>query len=282
MTTEFIALPETRHDAESTVEVGGMNIAIRECGSGSALVFVHTGFSSFMWQDLMDRLSEGYRCISIDAPGTGGSSGTPTLEHSARAIVGVIDALDLSSVTLVMHDLGGIAALAAASRRSDRIEAIVAINTFAWRPRGALRAMLSVIGSPLMTSIDVRTRLVSRLTASGFGTGRRSGPSRREAVERALDGAALRTFHAYMRDARREMPIYDEIARALRGSLRTMPVVTIFGEKNDPFHFQRGWKEIFPGAWQVVVPGGNHFPMCDDPKLVAETIDAFHRSLKEN
>lgn len=282
MTTELRTLPETRRDYESTVDVGAMNIAFRESGSGAPLVFVHTGFSSFMWRTLIDRLSDGYRCISIDAPGTGGSSGEPTLDHSAQAVAGVIDALDLSSVTLVMHDLGGIAALAAAARRSERIEALVAINTFAWRPGAALRAMLSVVGSHVMTSIDVRTGLVSRLTASSFGTGRHSDQAQRRSVQRALDGGALRTFHSYMRDARREVRIYDEIARALRGSLRTMPIVTIFGEKNDPFGFQKTWKEIFPRVWQVVVPDGNHFPMCDDPELVARTIDAFHRSLEEN
>lgn len=263
-----------------------MRIAFTDTGRGAPLLFVHTGFSSFMWRDIVELLSDRYRCICVDAPGTGGSGDVApdatTLESSARAVAAVIDTLDLSGVTLVMHDLGGIAALAAAARRPERIGALAAINTFAWRPDGSLRVMLGIVGSEPATWFDMRTQIVSRLTAGAFGTGRRADRGRRESVRHLLDANALRVFHAYMRDARSEGPIFDEIAAALRGPLRGLPLVTIFGEKNDPFGFQAKWKALFPGAWQVVVPGGNHFPMCDDPELVASTIDAFHRSMKEN
>jgi pimeloyl-ACP methyl ester carboxylesterase len=34
---------------------------------------------------------------------------------------------------------------------------------------------------------------------------------------------------------------------------------------------------MFPAARQVVVPRGNHFPMCDAPELVAHSISSWHR-----
>ena len=40
-------------------------------------------------------------------------------------------------VTLVFHDLGGPATLDAASRWPDRVNGVVAVNTFGWRPSGA-------------------------------------------------------------------------------------------------------------------------------------------------
>ena len=62
----------------------------------------------------------------------------------------------------------------------------------------------------------------------------------------------------------------------LTGPLAKLPMVTIFGERNDPLGFQPRWKALFPEARQVIVSQGNHFPMCDDPELVASTIREFH------
>ncbi|HSP14081.1 MAG TPA: alpha/beta hydrolase [Thermoanaerobaculia bacterium] len=259
-----------------------MSIAFSDVGRGAPVVFVHTGFWSFVWRDVVERMRGEYRCICVDAPGTGRSASVPVelarLDRSARAIVGVIDQLDLSGVTLVMHDLGGVAGLAAAARRSSRIARLVAINSFAWKPEGALRTMLALMGSRVMTGFDVLTKLVPRITATGFGVGRHWDPALRDAARKSLDGRALRVFHRYMGDARRADRLYEEIDAALRGPLGRLPLLTIFGERNDPFHFQAGWKQRFPDAWQVVVPGGNHFPMCDDPDLVARTLDAFYRA----
>jgi len=52
--------------------------------------------------------------------------------------------------------------------------------------------------------------------------------------------------------------------------------LTIFGERNDPLGFQPHWRVVFPAARQVVIPKGNHFPMCDAPDVVAEEIRRWH------
>jgi haloalkane dehalogenase len=80
-----------------------------------------------------------------------------------------------------------------------------------------------------------------------------------------------------MRDARKSEAIYAEIDHALTGPFRRLPLLTIFGERNDPLGFQPHWKQLFPDARQVVVAKGNHFPMCDAPDLVADSIREFHR-----
>jgi haloalkane dehalogenase len=48
----------------------------------------------------------------------------------------------------------------------------------------------------------------------------------------------------------------------------------VFGQHNDPLGFQPRWRERLPRARQLEIPGGNHFPMCDDPRLLADGIDA--------
>src|SRR5262249_1756898 len=114
--------------------------AISEVGRGPVLLF-YTGIGSFVWRDVMLRLSSDFRCITIDPPGIGPSGPAPrpalTLGSSSRAVQRVIQALDLRDLTLVLHDTGCPPALAAASREPDRVRGIVGVNTFAWPPAGA-------------------------------------------------------------------------------------------------------------------------------------------------
>jgi hypothetical protein len=48
----------------------------------------------------------------------------------------------------------------------------------------------------------------------------------------------LRDFNAYMRDARTGESIYRQAGAALAGPFKKPPLLTIFGERNDPFGFQ--------------------------------------------
>ena len=267
------------------ITVDGTQIAVTDVGEGPTLLFVHTGMWSFVWRDLIARLAGSFRCVALDAPGTG-RSGRPgarstTLEASTRAIEAVIDQLALDEITLVIHDLGGPAGLAAAARKHDRIRAIVAINAFGWRPSGAaLRGMLALMGSGPMRELDVRCGSpLLRLTATSFGVGRHLDRPSRRAFRAGVDHAALRSFHRYLRDARGADGVLADVERATSTLLADRPLLTVFGERNDPFGFQARWKELFPHAQQVVVRKGHHFPMCDAPDLVADAIRTWHHAL---
>ena len=93
------------------------------------------------------RLQNDFRCVALDAPGSGlsdRSDSAPTLAQAGDAVTAVVDALQLRDVTLVAHDLGGPAGFLTASRRPDRFAALAAVNCFAWKPTGPLfRGMLA-------------------------------------------------------------------------------------------------------------------------------------------
>jgi len=261
------------------VEVDGRRIAVSEAGVGPTLLF-YTGIGSFVWRDLIMHLSTDFRCVTLDPPGIGISGriapADASLERSAQAVAAVMDVLELADVTLVAHDTGGPAAFAAAADRPSRVRGLVAVNTFGWRPTGrAFRGMLTLMGSESVRQFSIRTGALARLTASTFGTGRHLDRQTRRAY-RAGFRRSMTVFHDYLRDARDSL-LYEEIAAGFAGPLRPLPVLTVFGERNDPFRFQRQWKTRFPEARQVVIPRGNHFPMCDDPAFVADQIRRFHR-----
>ena len=270
-------LPEEIWPFETAaLDVEGCRIAVTDVGRGPALLFVHTGMWSFVWRDVMLRLQADFRCVCFDAPGTGLSGRLPvreiSLRRASRVVPAILEALNLEEVTLVFHDLGGPTGIAGAARVPGRIGALAAVNTFAWRPAGAgLRGMLAIMGSAPMREFDARTGILSRITMNTFGVGRHMDAESREAFRTGVGPDGLRAFHTYMHDARFSR-IYEECDAALAGPFRPLPLVTIFGERNDPFGFQTRWKQMYPAARQVVVSKGNHFPMCDAPDLVAGTL----------
>jgi len=275
-------LPESQWPFQTSLfEASGLSVAVTEAGKGPVLLFVHTGQWSFIWREVMIRLSAQFRCICLDAPGTGQSPRVPsseiTLENSSRAVEAVIRGLDLEDIALVVHDLGGPAGIAAATRTPERIRGIAAVNTFGWRPSGGkFRGMLSVVGSAFVREFDVLTEFLPKLSASAFGIGRHLDEQSRNVFRAGMKQGRVRAFHYYIKDALNCDSLYAELAKAFAGSFRGLPFITIFGERNDPLGFQLRWKELFPHARQVVITKGNHYPMCDDPDLVANTIRAWH------
>jgi haloalkane dehalogenase len=254
-------------------------IAVTDVGQGPPLLFVHVGSWSFVWRDVLARLQNDFRCIALDAPGCGLSErveSTPTLSQAADAVAAVVDALQLRDVTLVAHDLGGPAGFFAAARLADRFAALVSVNCFAWRPTGtAFRGMLTLMGSAPARTLDGAIGWLPRLTSTSFGVGRHWGSADLAVFRAGIEPSARRAWHNYFRDARDADDLYAELDAGLRGSLADRPLLTIFGQFNDPLRFQRRWKTLYPNARQIKVPHGNHFPMCDDPQLVASAVKAF-------
>jgi pimeloyl-ACP methyl ester carboxylesterase/catechol 2,3-dioxygenase-like lactoylglutathione lyase family enzyme len=265
-----------------SLDLDGTRVAVTDVGRGPVLLFVHTGMWSFIWRDVMLRLSADFRCLCFDAPGTGQSERLAradiNLERASRATAAVIEHLNLENITLVVHDLGGPAGIAGAARVPGRVSGLCAVMAFAWRPTGTFfRGMLALMGSGVIREFDAMSGALARITATSFGVGLHLNPASRRAFFAGIGSDGLRAFHSYMGDARNCEDLYEEVDRALAGAFRELPLLTIFGERNDPLGFQPQWKRLFPGAQQVVIPKGNHFPMCDDPDLVAGTIRSWHR-----
>jgi pimeloyl-ACP methyl ester carboxylesterase len=261
------------------LDYGGGRVAVTDVGQGPPLLFVHVGTWSFVWRDILTRLQNDFRCVALDAPGCGLSDRVetaPTLADAADAVTAVVDTLQLRDVTLVAHDLGGPAGFLAASRRADRFAALASVNCFAWRPTGpAFRGMLTLMGSAPARELDAAIGWLPRLTATSFGVGRHWSRADLAVFRAGIDPSARRAWHSYFRDARGAGDLYAGLDAGLRGPLADRPLLTIFGQFNDPLRFQRRWRRLYPDARQVKVPRGNHFPMCDDPDLVAAAVKDF-------
>ncbi len=262
---------------------GTIGLHYTDVGSGPVLVLVHAGMWSFIWRDAIDALSDQFRCIALDFPGSGLSEGDRhdvDLTTYPAMINALLDHLGVERATFVIHDLGGVVGVAAATERPERFAGLVATNSFAWPPEGrTLRAMLAAVGSQAATATLGTVRLVPRLTRGKAGVGLHYEQADRDAFFGPYrQRGAARNFHRAMRSARRSRDLYAGAERRLRTDHAEVPVLTVFGEKNDPFGFADRWRSMFPHAWSWTVPDGNHFPMCDDPDGYVTHVRDWYRS----
>lgn len=250
-------------------------------GEGPVLLLVHAGMWSFVWRDLIIALRDRYRCITVDPPGSGLArhlgEGPATMAQVRDTVATLFDALDLQDVTMVLHDLGGIASFAAVADRTDRIAGVVAANTFGWGPGRVLSAMLRLFGARWMGWLHAVTGWLTWASTSKFGVDRRMDRASRRAFRAGMDRTGRRAMHQRFGAAVADRDLHDAADRARR-ALSDRPALLVFGALGDYLRFRPRWRRELAGPTEVTVPWGLHFPMCDDPDLVARTIDGWHRT----
>lgn len=260
----------------STVEVGSLEIAYREAGTGDPVVMVH-GWptDSRLWTDQMSRLQGRHRVLAPDLPGYGGSQIPPVngFELSTSTLVGFLDALGVERAALVGHDAGGPPVLLTAIRHPRRVSRLVVMDTTPY-PQLALLVRLMVtaaklpgIGEGMMSRPGFR--MLFRVGTAGgdaepVGLADRFRPPDRERRRALL--AALRQFD------RREL---EEVEAGL-GSI-TAPTLVVWAAKDPagPLSLAHRLSADISGSTMVTVPNCGHFLPLDRPAEIGELLAAF-------
>jgi pimeloyl-ACP methyl ester carboxylesterase len=262
-------------------DIGGKRIHYVDEGSGPALLLVSAGQWSFMFRDVILRLRGQFRCLTLDFPGCGLSRDAAGHDHSvqanAQALQGFLEALDLQDVTMVVHDVGGPIGFLVAAGRPQRFRALVISNTFGWPLAGypAVRRTLKAIASPLFGAVNNLTNAAALLTASCYGVGRHmSRPDRRAFLRPWRSTSSRRATQQILAGVLYIDPVMAEVERSLRVTLADLPVLTLFGRKNDRYGWQNRFQQIFPHATAALIDDGRHFPFNDDPDAYSTAICA--------
>jgi haloalkane dehalogenase len=263
-------------------DIDGTQVHYLDEGSGPALLLVSAGQWSFMFRDVILRLRGQFRCLTLDFPGCGLSPDVPGHDHSvqanARVLEGFVDALDLQDITMAVHDVGGPVGFLAAARWPHRFRALVISNTFGWPLAGypAVRQTLKVVGSRPFGVVNTLTNAVALVTASRHGVGRHmSKADRRAFLGPWRSPGSRRATQDILAGALRIDQVMAGIERSLRATLAGLPVLTLFGRKNDPYGWQSRFQQIFPRATAAGIDDGHHFPFNDDPDAYSAAISAW-------
>jgi len=260
-------------------DIGGKRIHYVDEGSGPALLLVSAGQWSFMFRDVILRLRGQFRCLTPDFPGCGLSPEVPGHDHSVQAnaqvLEGFIEALDLQDITMAVHDAGGPLGFLIAPRHPQRSRALVISNTFGWplADYPAVRRTLKIIASPLFGAVNDLTNAIALVTASSYGVGRHmSRADRRSFLGPWRSGSSRRATQQILAGVLHIDPVMAEVERSLKTRLAGLPVLTLFGRKNDRYGWQARFQEIFPHATAAGIDDGHHFPFCDDPDAYSAAI----------
>lgn len=120
-----------------SVDSHELDVAYYDEGSGDPVVFLHgIPTNSFLWRDAIDPIADERRVIVPDMLGYGNSSMHDGFDRSIRAqeemLSDLLSALDIESVSLVGHDLGGGVFLRYAVHNPDAVDELVLSNSIAY------------------------------------------------------------------------------------------------------------------------------------------------------
>ena len=103
-----------------------IDMAYVDEGSGPVVLFVHgLGSNLHAWKKTIDGLKANHRCLAIDLPGYGKSSGGDlpyTMSFFADAVIALVETLELEEVNLVGHSMGGQVSMHVALRNHPNIK----------------------------------------------------------------------------------------------------------------------------------------------------------------
>ncbi|PZD75153.1 Haloalkane dehalogenase [Acaryochloris thomasi RCC1774] len=111
------------------VEVNGSKMAYVDEGEGPVVLFLHGNpTSSYLWRNIIPYVSDNHRAIAIDLIGMGDSD-KPDIDYTfsdhTAYLDGFIKALNLTDITLVVHDWGSALGMRYARLNEDNVSGLV-------------------------------------------------------------------------------------------------------------------------------------------------------------
>ncbi len=274
------------------LQVDHLQLHLVEAGSPEhpAIVFLHGWPESWItFAGVMDRLRGDAPVIALDLPGVGGSP-TPAPAHDKRTLAAIvrrtIEALELSRVTLVGHDIGGqIVYAGLRDRPAAQVRAVI-MNVAV----PGIDPWTEVTRNPHIWHFgfhavpDLPEQLVSgrqtvyfdffydRLSAAPDGVSRAQRAAYADAYARPdARHAGFEWYRAFQRD--------EQDNASDRGQPVDIPVLYLRGEKEpgiDLTRYVTGLREAGPRRVRGdVIPGSGHFAPDERPDDVAAALRTF-------
>ena len=254
------------------VRINGVLLHYRLAGPVDAPVLAlinSLGTDARIWDDVIDRLSSGYRVLSYDKRGHGLSDtplGDYALDDHVDDLLGLLDHLGIAKLALAGVSVGGLIAQGLALRAPERLAALVLCDTAA--KVGEVDAWNARIASVKNQGLGAIADLVmDRWFSPGFQQ------------QRPDDIAGWRNLFV-----RSDAAGYVRTCATLRGTdLRekigaiAMPTLVVAGEadQSTPVELVRGCAEAIAGARFEILPGVGHIPSIEQPAALAALIGAF-------
>jgi haloalkane dehalogenase len=263
------------------LDIDGQRMHYVDEGEGAPILLLHgEPTSSFLWRKLIPQLPG--RKVAPDLIGFGRSDkptelGWYSYDRHVESIAALVEELDLTELTLVVHDWGGPIGLRIAAEHPERVARLVILNTGIGGGRAPsetwlrFRAVVRELGGAL----DIG-RLVEAGTSQGLDD------EVRETYDAAFptpESKAGALAFPELVPTEADHPNTASMNR-VRDALRDWhkPTLVIWGADDAvlPVQYAQGFVDLIPGArGPVLIEGAAHFLQEDKPDEVAEEIRGF-------
>lgn len=259
----------------------GSRVRYYTAGVGPALVLVHTVRTQLdYFQRVIPQLWNSYTIYALDLPGMGWSDIVPGAHYEEpelrAAVVEFVTGLDLHAVTLAGESLGGALALGASIDLKDRVDKVVAFNSYDY-PSGLERGNLFarfIVGAIRMPMLGPLFGLMETgLTLRGVMRGGVVDKSR-------LD----KEFLTELRKSGRRSG-YPRVARAIYRSLKgfqqarerypqvSAPVTLVYSERDWSRPQERDHVAgLLADVQRITLPNTGHFSALENPSAMTRIL----------
>jgi haloalkane dehalogenase len=270
------------------VELDGNVVHYVDEGSGPILLMLHGNpVWSFVYREVITALRDRFRCIALDFPGFGLSTGAPGYRYLAQdhaeLLVAFLDRLDLSQLTLVGHNWGGPFGLYAAQQRPDRFERLILSNTWAWPLNGDLSSEVFSrgMGNPVGRALVRRFNLLVNYFIPSAHKRRKLSEAEMAQYREAMPTPARRHPCAVLPGelvGAREF--FADLADQL-SELETLPTLILWADADPIFtdKYRERLEATFPNHTTTVLHGIGHFGQSDAPAEFSEAIETWWAEL---
>lgn len=257
-------------------------------GVGAPLLMVHGNPTwSFYYRELVKSFRSDHRAIAVDHLGCGLSDKPQYFDYCLAShienLVGLIDELDLSNATLMVHDWGGAIGLGAALQRPDRFSRIVLFNTGAFPPP-YVPLRIRLCRTPIFGTVAMRGLNAFARAALTMATERKGGlaPEVKAGLIAPYDNWANRiaidrfVYDIPFAKSHRTWKVLEEIEAGLK-SLAAKPTLMVWGMKDWCFRPECLDRLIthFPQAEINKIDTAGHYVIEDAPEMVIAAVQAF-------
>ncbi len=273
----------------STVLVRDQRIAYLDVGTGQPVILIH-GFGGSMWQweHQQHDLSQHFRTLTLDLPGSG-LSDKPDIDYLPNQMldfcVGFMDALHIEKATLVGNSMGAGLAIGTALTHPTRVDKLVLID-------GLPSNVLAKLTSP---SFRGAVESQAPWWLMSFGNWLFGGLATNSVLKEVIHDHSLLTPAVLERSNRnRRRPGIIKPLMAIKKTLPSWetefaprisdishPTLIIWGEQDRVFPAAVGAElhHRIRGSTLVIIPKAGHMPQWERPELVNRSlIEYIHSS----
>ena len=261
--------------------IGSRTIAYLDSAPGDTALRAYVLLHAFplgagMWEPQMRAILPGWRLITIDLRGFGGSTDAPdsigavSMDDYAADVIDLLAELSVPTAAIVGLSMGGYVALALMRTAPELVTALVLADTRAGAdtPEGRAnrRNMLALVDreGPQGVAREMMPKLLGK-------TSRDTNPSLEPTVRKlikqqspvAIRGAILRMMHRPD-----SAPVLASVA---------VPTLVIVGEEDEltPVAESRRIAEAIPGSQLVILPRAGHLSNLEQPEAFNLALSGF-------